>query len=87
MSKKLIVATVAAGAGLAWYCRTPSGRQQAAAKVNFARHKLAAWIKPAEEVLVEEEIDEAAVAANIADFLDDSDVPVEFLYSTQPPQD
>jgi hypothetical protein len=37
--------------------------------------------------LVEEEIDEAAIAANIADFLDDSDVPVEFLYSTQPPQD
>lgn len=87
MSKKLIVATVAASAGLAWYCRTPSGRQQVTAKINFARHKLAAWIKPAEEVLVEEEIDEAAVAANIADFLDDSDVPVEFLYSTQPPQD
>ena len=87
MSKKLIVATVAAGAGLAWYCRTPSGRQQAAAKVNLARHKLAAWITPAEEVLVEEEIDEAPGTINIADFLDDSGVPPEFLDSIQPPQD
>ena len=86
MSKKLIVATVAAGAGLAWYCRTPSGRQQAAAKVNLARHKLAAWITPAEEVFTEEQIEEI-MEANIADILDDSDVPPEFLDSIQPPQD
>lgn len=86
MSKKLIVATVAAGAGLAWYCRTPSGRQKALATVTSVRHKLADWIKPAEEVFTEEQVEEI-IQANIADFLDDSDVPVEFLDSIQPPQD
>jgi len=86
MSKKLIVATVAAGAGLAWYCRTPSGRQKALATVTSVRHKLADWIKPEEEVFTEEQVEEI-IQANIADFLDDSDVPPEFLDSIQPPQD
>jgi len=86
MSKKLIVATVAASAGLAWYCRTPSGRQKALATVTSVRHKLADWIKPAEEVFTEEQIEEI-MEANIADILDDSDVPPEFLDSIQPPQD
>ena len=86
MSKKLIVATVAAGAGLAWYCRTPSGRQQAAANLTSIRHKLADWIKPVDQVSVEEGIIDEFVEANIAETLDHSDVPLDFLDSIQPIQ-
>jgi hypothetical protein len=84
MSKKLIVATVAAGAGLAWYCRTPSGRQQAATTFNSVRHKLADWIKPADQVLTTESEIKECLDATIAEILDDSDVPLDFLDSIQP---
>jgi hypothetical protein len=85
MSKKLIVATVAAGAGLAWYCRTPSGRQQAAATFNSVRHRLADWIKPADQVIEMNEVEEF-LDANVAEIFDDSDVPPDFLDSIQPQQ-
>lgn len=49
MSKKLLLATVTASASLAWYCRTPSGRQQTRATINTVRSKLADLIRPAAE--------------------------------------
>ena len=78
---KLLIATTAAGAGLAWYCRTPYGRQKAAAKFNFARHKLADWIKPAAEV---EQVIEQGEVVHFDGEEWEGDVPADFLDNIQP---
>ncbi len=86
MSKKLIVATIAAGAVVALYGRTPSGRQRAVEHLTSIRHKLADWIKPADQVIEMNEVEEL-LDANVAEIFDDSDVPLDFLDSIQPQQD
>ena len=80
---KLLVVTVSASAGLAWYCRTPSGRQKAAATFNSARHKLADWIKPAAEV---EQVIEQGEVVHFDGEEWEGDVPADFLDNIQPTQ-
>lgn len=80
---KLLVITVSASAGLAWYCRTPSGRQKAAATFNSARHKLADWIKPAVEV---EQVLEQGEVVHFDGEEWEGDVPTDFLDNIQPAQ-
>lgn len=80
---KLLVVTVSASAGLAWYCRTPSGRQKAAATFNSARHKLADWIKPAAEV---EQVIEQVEVVHFDGEEWEGDVPADFLDNIQPTQ-
>lgn len=80
---KLLIVTVSASAGLAWYCRTPSGRQKAVATFNSTRHKLADWIKPAEEV---EQVTEQGEVVHFDGEEWQGDVPADFLDSIQPTQ-
>lgn len=80
---KLLIVTVSASAGLAWYCRTPSGRQKAAATFNSARHKLADWIKPAAEV---EQVTEQGEVVHFDGEEWEGDVPADFLDNIQPTQ-
>jgi len=80
---KLIVVTVSASAGLAWYCRTPSGRQKAAATFNSARHKLADWIKPTAKV---EQVIEQGEVVHFDGEEWEGDVPADFLDNIQPTQ-
>jgi len=72
-----MIATVTAGAGIAWYCRTPSGRQKATATLNLARHKIADWIKPVAKV--EEEVIDHSDFVHSDDAEWTGEVPTEFL--------
>lgn len=81
---KLLIATTAASAGLAWYCRTPSGRQKAAATFNSARHKLADWIKPAATEV--EQVTEQGEVVHFDGEEWEGDVPADFLDNIQPTQ-
>ena len=83
MANKLLFTAIATGAGLAWYCRTPSGRQKAAATFNSARHKLADWIKPAAEV---EQVIEQGEVVHFGGEEWEGDVPADFLDNIQPTQ-
>ena len=78
MSKKLFAVCLLAGAS-AWYCRTPSGRQDASAKINSIRHLVADWIKPVAPEIEEDQVFNEVNSVGFEGEEWDGEVPTDFL--------